>query len=509
VIIQGKVHSVESYPSGTAVVADYAAGATVLEVGSYLDLQETGGSVTILGTEYGYTLDIATVTITLDTALDADIEDGEAVLLVPAATEKRAYVYTDDEQDAIIAVIPHALQSNLEEGAREENERETVTVEEIRGAWYVQNVIGLESLEGIEVDTGQGIFTTLIVDGVDSDADDIPDSGFTVYGTEFLAWLDALPRGIVAKGQRGSDSSTTTTTEQPYLQVDFEAQPGRQYKVCWTISTYNDTASGRDIVRIRYTTNGTAPTTSSTELRGMRLNHPPVTNTSAHGVGSKIFSVVTPTDYRFLMTYRAETGTVNMNASSDNQIELWVEDIGPALTDTGIDRTGGSPPATLKSYVTTWVSTDARCYMGNGSQDSSQGSEDMKQGYSSYDGDSRSLWIFPSMTGALSGATISRIRVYLYANHWYNNAGGTARVKVHGYGSAPASSPSFQTALDSANWKPGGRWVTLPSSLHAGFIAGTWRGVAVGPANSKNLVYYGRFNRSGSTNAKIEISYKK
>ena len=110
------------------------------------------------------------------------------------------------------------------------------------------------------------------------------------------------------------------------------------------------------------------------------------------------------------------------------------------------------------------------------------------------------------------------MRLYLYANHWYYSSGGTALIKVHGYSSpGPASNPSMVTLVSSASWpKPGGRWVTLPNNtftlntvsatLYAHIIAGRLLGFGVGPSGGTNLLYYGRFNKSG---AKVEITYKR
>jgi hypothetical protein len=252
-------------------------------------------------------------------------------------------------------------------------------------------------------------------------------------------------------------------------------------------------------------------------MRGVRVDHG--SNSTRWSFGSKLLGndVGGPVvDMRLLLSVDPENGNVSVSASAGAPTELWVEDIGPFIPDTGIDRTstGGTPPPTLKTYTTTWTSTTACSYMGNGSKDSSQGSADMKQGYSSYDGDSKSLWIFPSsmystLSGVTSDANITKVRIYLYANFWYNNSGGTALLKRHGYTSVPGSSPSMTTLESSSSWpKPGGRWVdiTTDSGVKAALRSGSFRGIGVGPAGSTSHTYYGRFNKSG---AKIEVTYKK
>jgi hypothetical protein len=350
---------------------------------------------------------------------------------------------------------------------------------------------------------------SLSIAGKDIDGDGTSDRGMEIYGTEFLDWLNQLGRGVVARGWRETSTASIAATEQPLLELQFDQIPGRQYVVHCAVPLYSTTTGTRAIIRIRGTTNGTTPGVSSTEYRGVRtawaLAGPTYWSFFHKMMGVKSGAVL---DTRLLLTGDAETNSFSCPGSTTAPMEMWVEDLGPYMDDTGIDRTVTTPPVTKKTYTTTWTSIGARSYMGSGAQDSSQGPSDMKHGYSSYDGNSKSLWIFNNTWSSyLSGSTISKIRVYLYANHWYNNAGGTAYVKVHGYTSAPGSSPSMTTALTSSNWpKPGGRWVTLPSSLHAGFLSGAYKGVGVGPAPSTSSNYYGRFNRDG---AKIEITYIK
>lgn len=195
-IVQGKVHSVETYPSGTQVVAGYAAGATVLEVGSYLDLQETGGTVTILGALYSYTLNTDASTITLGSGLLAAIEDGEEVLAYPPSLEKRVYAYVDDGEDAVIAVVPHALQGDLDEGIREETGRETVVLEEVRGTWMVQNIVALDALSDVRtrqamIDAAAAVVAANAASGVAADAMTAANGKNTITHTDYAPTTEA------------------------------------------------------------------------------------------------------------------------------------------------------------------------------------------------------------------------------------------------------------------------------------------------------------------------------
>lgn len=892
---QGKVYSVETYPSGTTVLADYAIGATVLEVGSVLDLQETGGQLVIEGNVYDYTLDSEAALITLPVPLTTAVEDGAVLLVTPPSEEKRAFIFVDENEDAVIALVPHSLQGDFDEGIREDLERETVVLEEVRGQWVIKDVVALEPLTEIRLtqafeaaleaqeiadvalasangknktyystsapgttenvsgdlwfqrdpavpqnviamwvgtggttwvnspitnsviayldaakittgyldvanrvaagsittpllaarsigaeqialgaistnmiadpsfedvyplaswgpsqnhhwsirqqmaaagntadlyristpgprsgrgaigmsckgpglgddtvaitsnvipvvpgekwtmrayfarwettgdadvyirlaggstmaltefpatsaasripwtdedpnlgenmhvigfgarplpeeytefsanitipagvnyvsvylrnsrfnethdctvyfddisftkqgqgateitpagvrlfdkdgsemaamvsnrpnvfsvtkegatlasmsDAGQVSGRTMSVGGVDVDGDGVIDKGLEIFGTEFLEWLDQFPRGIVAWENFNLDT-TGLVTECGYGEIGFLAQPGRLYRINVRSMIEANTVAESIVTRLRMTYAADPTPAPDPKVTSPVLLQTNVVPTAANGAGDADFyfsdfallynESATPRNVRVLLTMdsggatytpviRAQGNGVSSITDPESGCILAAEDVGPYRAQGGGYNAGGASAPTappIQTYTKTFTSTSAKSYMGNGSQDSSQGVSDMKQGYSSADGDSKSLWIFPSMTATLAGATITKIRVYLYANHWYYNAGGTARVKVHGYSSAPGSSPSMTTALDSTSWpKPGGRWVTLPSSLHAGFISGAYRGVGVGPAGSTSQTYYGRFNRDG---AKIEITYKK
>jgi hypothetical protein len=201
----------------------------------------------------------------------------------------------------------------------------------------------------------------------------------------------------------------------------------------------------------------------------------------------------------------------------NHPFRLVAHDVGPEVPDTFIVNSGGgvygppgggSTPATTtakKTYTKTYTTTTGATYKGTGVKRTD--TTDIVQGYNSANGNGEGLWIFPSMTADLAGSTVKRVQVYAYANHWYYNNGGTARIHLHGYSSAPASSPSMTYATQSTGWpKPGGRWVDIPSSFWAGFISGTYKGFGMGPAPSNSLTYYGRFNRGG---ALIRITYVK
>ena len=205
-----------------------------------------------------------------------------------------------------------------------------------------------------------------------------------------------------------------------------------------------------------------------------------------------------------------------------------IMDIGRLVADTSIVNTtksgyGGTvtpptPPATKKQYTSVWQSNYGATYKGNG--DRRTDTTYMVQGYNSTNGDGAAYCGFTgaaiqgetskTITTALSGATVTAVQVYLYANHWYYNSGGTARIGYHGQTGVASSKPSANyQQFNVTGWKkPEGRWVTIPKAWWSGIKSGAIRGITLGSAGTTNKLYYGRFDGPGGAHPpKIKISY--
>ena len=359
---------------------------------------------------------------------------------------------------------------------------------------------------------GLASFHAVTVQGIDADADGVIETGLEIYGTEFTEWLNPLPKGLVAFGSR-TVASGYSAVIAPFQQLDAVLLPGRAYKLKSRGYFGTDTNASRVVASLRYTTDGTAAGTTSGQACSLRSPNNYAANGLMYYELEKMFYVggSVPVEYSFVICHQPDAGVgkSRMYGAGSDAAEMWVEDVGLSTPDTGIDRTAPTPPVTKKTYTTTWSNTSSGTYKDTGTKRTN--TTDVVQGYTGVDtnGNNRGLFIFPSMTSTLSGSTVNKIEVYCYFNHWYYNGGGTARINVHGYSSAPASSPSLTYATQSTGWpKPGGRWVTLPSSFHAGFISGAYRGFGLGPGASNSQTYYGRANGTAGA-AKIRITYTK
>jgi hypothetical protein len=348
--------------------------------------------------------------------------------------------------------------------------------------------------------------------------------------------LSALPAGLVQWGARYTSSNLTDNPDGVGIfEIMVPMYYGRMYKIQTNaLRVHSSIANVGAEIRV-YRTTGTledpnsipaAPTVTSSMLCRVPITNIDQTAGEPMALNHLYFPSSVPEgkqgqflwNMRLLLAVSRVTGSVAnvyVEGTTLDPIEFWVEDIGPAFSNGGQESDGGGgvtgtplpPPSTTppKTYTQTIASAGAYTFKGDGSRRTD--TTDVVQGYNSYNGDGKGYWVFPTLTGYLSGATVNKIEVYAYANHWYYNSGGTALIKVHN--SQNSTFPStWTTAISSTGWpKPGGRWVTLPSSLYAGFKSGTYKGFGVGPANSSNLLYYGRFN--GGTSARIRLTYTK
>lgn len=194
-------------------------------------------------------------------------------------------------------------------------------------------------------------------------------------------------------------------------------------------------------------------------------------------------------------------------------------------TPTSTPAPDPTPPAAQK-YTTVWAATSSQAYKGDGSKNTVLPTE-IAQGYfpGTVNGNQRSIVIFggngisgdevgSSIATALTGATISKIEVYLYANSWWYNDGGTAKVGYYNGTAIPTTFSAASPYVTLKNWpERSGRWVNVTnSSFAAALKAGTARGVTVGPGAGTDPEYYGKFRGatwSGGGLPQLRITYSK
>ena len=153
--------------------------------------------------------------------------------------------------------------------------------------------------------------------------------------------LETLETAPVLKaiGIRTSNSSTTTT-EVGVLRIDdIPILSGHRYKIETNSITLHSTVAN-DVVRatLRYTTDGSTPTTSSTQLCDAQLS---AVNTTfpATSIASGSYVPGSNQTLSVLLTVSRQTGSGNAQllGSSTFPIEIYINDLGPDSGDVGVD----------------------------------------------------------------------------------------------------------------------------------------------------------------------------
>ena len=205
----------------------------------------------------------------------------------------------------------------------------------------------------------------------------------------------------------------------------------------------------------------------------------------------------------YLLTYGVGApGSSGISVYRGTANHVAVLDFGPTsiTMSGGLDAAGGGavtpppppPPVVRQQYVGEWISTGGQTYKGNGALRTD--TTDVIQGYQGSNGNMYGMFYFPSdMQSVLGSAySIDHVEVYMNANHWYNNAGGTALIGFHNGGPGARTGPLVAVG----GWpKPGGRWVDVSGvgNIQAWNGAG-YKGITVGPAPNNSTEYYGRFD---------------
>lgn len=143
--MQGTVLEVTSSPYGDELAVDHLTDATTLILTDVTDFDEDTGTVVINGTIYDYvSIDRDANQLELATGLVEDLGYSERVNLSPLVIEKWAMVEVKEDDDVILALVPHSLYDKLDDGVREPEDQEAVNIGTRDGDWFVADVIGSE-----------------------------------------------------------------------------------------------------------------------------------------------------------------------------------------------------------------------------------------------------------------------------------------------------------------------------------------------------------------------------
>ena len=380
-----------------------------------------------------------------------------------------------------------------------------------------------QTLAGID-GTGRGSFQSATI------SDDI-----TIQGELLLEEIiNPRSKGVISIGSYTGASyvGAGINIERGFMEISFIAEESRTYMICFVTEWESTVATDRLVLRLR----DAGEDDPSLALPYLQQAIAPGVDGPAANQGAQIIysGTFTPGLHRVLVSFYCTNGVATLNppggsGQPENTTLIWVEDVGLPKTDTvilndaGIDVYNAPAPTDptnnvskppkpkpkveyTKTYSATWSGT----YRSNGDYSSSHGSQ-MVQGDSGADSwlnDARALcgFNYAQIMKDTKGATIKACYVTLYANHWYWNDGGTARIGTHNYTGRPGSwsgSRVDEQRVSSSNWpKPGKRKVSLGTGIGNDFKSGAAKGIALGPT-SGSKTQYGKFNGNGQSNEPV------
>ncbi|MER5671178.1 hypothetical protein [Pseudonocardia alni] len=151
--------------------------------------------------------------------------------------------------------------------------------------------------------------------------------------------LDPMPRGLVARRQRTSNTGlSTSTTPAGIMWVRCNVYAGRSYRVRSDGIALAGAASVVSGHRFNYTTDGSTPTTSSTALE-TGYWHFAVSSQSSSWFHTGLYLPTTDHTFSVLLSFWRVTGSgsVTYQGSTASPMGMIVEDLGIAPAVTGAD----------------------------------------------------------------------------------------------------------------------------------------------------------------------------
>jgi hypothetical protein len=368
-----------------------------------------------------------------------------------------------------------------------------------------------------------------------------------IAGASLLDELDALPKGLIAFGDSTSLNQVLTqwtldsVTFGPNLTTAHlvaslavgDMRADRFYRITVKFLILHSAHLNAYRYTLRYTTDGTDPTTGSAILNGSdTYQSSSVATTAADGEGAWISCIYKPPSDTEVTTFAlsiaprtslAESANVDLS-DPNTQLEFSIEDMGreDRIISTQLAQLekfgGGSDPAPQTSHVKTYAANWSRGWNNSGA-DIYSTNDLLVQGFLSGYGTRRS-WIgfpFSTIQSDLVGATVTKVEVYLYFEHWHFIAGGTASIGFHT--STATSAPSYNAGLDNlgeleiSNWgRNVGKWVNLQGAgafTGVGWKTGAHTGITLS-APSTNELYYGKARGNSMSNEpQLRITYLK
>lgn len=363
----------------------------------------------------------------------------------------------------------------------------------------------------VSLDAGEGTITA---------ANTISASQYIWDGDDLADIVANLAGGVVATGKvsvagRSVDvTSGTTESNRAWMElgeIRFDVKAGRVYTVSVMPVSIYVPAGAYAYMKASYTTNPASP------ARPYRTNNILANINCLRNVGGGramlslggTFSFQSSYNTSFRVLFFVEFWSPSTPAtaatfdSSTNELDVTVVDVGlPEASNAVIARKATNtvaepdPPAPVaKTYTKTYDQTWFKSWRGGSSVTTELG----HGSYMGYDRYSMVGFNSSDIASDLSGATITKVEVYLTNIHWWGSS-GTVHVGAATNTSAPSnpitSGTTVQTKMNvgAKGWVKVGGFTTSSRSITLGAGAGT------------STSRYGKFKTSG---VKLRITYTK
>ena len=416
------------------------------------------------------------------------------------------------------------------------------------GTRYMATSLGSATTNSLTIADSAGVTCASISPDGDVAANSVTVAGdVSIAGTDLIgqrlpyagssgaSWLDTLPwalAGISNMGKTVAGRAVTAAASEvitPLQVVTATVWPGRTYQVTMPFAYYvRSVSSGAQAymgVRAYYTVGSQAapkPADPSASGSGGGVGY----SLRAHGVdvgpvSDQLTAIITPNidaggpvQMKVMIASSVKGATMAYSVPAGGSWLLTVQDIGPAVPDTGYPVGG----AAVSQFVTTWRASTSRSYDKNGADSNA----DYQQGILRHGGDALTHSVFICNDGAVSGekgktiaqaltgATVTKVEIGVQSLYWASANGGTLTLLPLGATSIPATDTSpgdpkkgvekkFTTR---SQWQ----WVTVPTS----WITPTSTGVRLGPTgwlfDSGNEGYFAN-HRHPAAPPQIRITY--
>lgn len=363
---------------------------------------------------------------------------------------------------------------------------------------------------------GEAVNFSVSGDGALSAQDVSANESLFYRGTELSELLESFPRGVIYRTAREAGPHTIRfadyTSRLAYIQAQ-RPETDRRWRIWATYDAMGNSSSGADSWNLwTFAFNGGLHYNQDTwqTIRQGRQWVPGISDYDQRLLFAEVRAHSLPWSEAGNGIFSINMSNVAGSSFNVRNLVFWIEDVGSSAAATASPSTpwirpdatsDAAPTPTEQRHTSTWNMSSFQNYRSGVRVNHASGN--IAGG--NYSGEWRGIMFFPHATikSALSGATTTKVEIYLQNAHTYAYSGSTVLIGSHNYASAPASSPAVAARASQHFARGQGRWVALPTAVGTGFANGTIKGLAVYGGSTSNYATW----TPGAV--KLRVSYTK